>query len=199
LTGDAGGPGEAAADTGFYSSDEPGTGAGADIRHLPRGLAVMLLEPHPLRRAHNTQVWLAKAEMLLWYPIVGLAVVGLASLWRARRQSASALAFPVLMGAGSLFVTSLAEGNFGTAFRHRGEFVWVMALLAAVGLRDLWQRRRGIDNPVGVTSLVNDSGRRECQKDGAERTYHGLARPTVRLESPKRNTTARKAGYPGVT
>ena len=31
----------------------------------------------------------------------------------------------------------LSEGNLGTAFRHRGEIVWAVAILAAWGARSL--------------------------------------------------------------
>ena len=41
------------------------------------------------------------------------------------------LAFPVLAGAATLAMYGLTEGNLGTAYRHRGEFVWVVALLDA--------------------------------------------------------------------
>lgn len=149
-----------AADEGWYPTAAPAPGetpkptAGSELRHLPTGLAVMLIEPHPFRRAPNTQVWLAKAEMLLWYPLLGLAVVGLISILRTGPRAFRAAAFPVLVGGASLFVAALAEGNFGTAFRHRGEFVWVVSLLAAVGLRHVWLRRRGIHAPPGVTSVI---------------------------------------------
>lgn len=147
-----------AADEAFYPDQlAPAAeveGAGRYLTHLPVGLAVMLFEPHPFRRAHNPQMWLAKAEMVLWYPLLALAVVGLSRLLRVAGQSGRAAAFPVLVGAGSLFVAALAEGNFGTAFRHRGEFVWVVALLATVGLRSLWLRRHRLAAPAGVTNVV---------------------------------------------
>lgn len=150
-----------AADEGWYPTEPPAPGekrkpsVGAELSHLPTGLAVMLIEPHPFRRAHNTQVWLAKAEMLFWYPLLALALVGLVSIVKAGPRAFRAAAFPILVGGGSIFVAALAEGNFGTAFRHRGEFVWVVALLAAVGLRHLWLWRRGVDAPPGVTNVVS--------------------------------------------
>ena len=42
------------------------------------------------------------------------------------------------------FITmwSLVDGNFGTAFRHRGEVVWAVVVLAAVGAERLLKRRK---------------------------------------------------------
>ncbi len=64
---------------------------------------------------------------------MALALVGLLGAWQHRR----ALAFPVLAGGAILVMYGLTEGNLGTAYRHRGEFVWVVALLAAVGAERL--------------------------------------------------------------
>ena len=52
------------------------------------------------------------------------------------------LAFPVLASMGSLLVYASVEGNLGTAFRHRGELVWGVALLAALGAQTISGRRR---------------------------------------------------------
>ncbi|HVF53687.1 MAG TPA: hypothetical protein VNC78_08795 [Actinomycetota bacterium] len=112
-----------------------------DLAHLPRGLAVMLLEPTPWGGG-STQLRFARKEALVWYPIVILALVGLA----IGRRHARALAFPVLAGGGILLMYALTEGNIGTAFRHRGEFVWVVALLAAAGAAAVvraYQTRQG--------------------------------------------------------
>lgn len=109
-----------------------------DISHLPRGLSVMLLEPYPWDPNRNLRVVFAKIDTILWYPILGLALVGLAQV----KQHPRVLAFPSLLGAGLLVGYAMAEGNLGTAFRHRGELVWIVALLATFGARSLWQRHR---------------------------------------------------------
>jgi hypothetical protein len=111
---------------------------GANISHLPRGLSVMLFEPVPWRDPTSSNMNLARWEMVLWYPLLALAAIGLFN----SRKYLDALAFPILAGGGMLFVYSLAEGNIGTAFRHRGEFVWTIALLAACGGWHLYEQRR---------------------------------------------------------
>jgi hypothetical protein len=110
----------------------------AQISYLPKGVSVVALRPWPWEAADGSVgVRLARFENLLWYPLVVLAFIGLGSAWRMRR----ALAFPVLCGAAVLVMYSLTEGNLGTAFRHRGELVWALLLLATVGIARLAGRR----------------------------------------------------------
>lgn len=104
-----------------------------ELSALPKGLSVMLLEPYPWQTLHSVELRLALAENLLWWPILGLALIGLTGAWRHR----DVLAFPLLAGGSTALLYALSEGNFGTAYRHRGEFVWAAALLAGFGLRQL--------------------------------------------------------------
>lgn len=111
-------------------------GALQDLTHLPKGLEVMLIEPLPLPFSGSVSLRFARLESLVWYPILGLAIVGLIEM----RRRLSLLLFPLLAGAGVLLTYALAEGNVGTAYRHRGEFVWVVALLAGLGVQRLLSR-----------------------------------------------------------
>lgn len=117
------------------AADEMGD---AELGYLPRGIVVMLFEPLPGSIQGNDRVMLAALEHLLWYPLLLLAVVGLGSAWGVRRV----LAYPVLVAAATTVMYGLAEGNFGTAYRHRGELVWAVALLAAFGADRLWRTYR---------------------------------------------------------
>jgi len=108
------------------------------LRHLPRGLAVMLFAPFPWEEGGSVSLNVARVESIVWYPILLLAGFGIPSL----RRNISELAFPVVAGGATVIVYALTEGNIGTAYRHRGEFVWVIALLAGFGLRrirGMWQ------------------------------------------------------------
>lgn len=109
-----------------------------NLAYLPQGLSVMLLQPYPWRGSGNARLQLARAETLLWYPLLALAAVGLLGL----RRWGSLMAFPLVVGGGIATMWALVEGNFGTAYRHRGEFVWAVAVLAAGGLCVLATRRR---------------------------------------------------------
>jgi hypothetical protein len=121
----------------YDRSPEPG-GWVDDLLHLPRGLSVMLFEPVPWRSSDSLGFNLARIEGIVWYPVLLLAVTGLAPAWRHRRV----FLFPVLVGGGVLLVYALTEGNIGTAYRHRGEYVWVVALLAGAGLHNIVERRQ---------------------------------------------------------
>lgn len=118
------------------NADRSGDRNVGTLRYLPRGLSVFLLEPLPWREG-NVRVRLAKAENVVWYALLVLAVVG---AWRMLRESPGRWMFLFLFAGGITVVYSLVEGNYGTAFRHRGEIVWVVALAASVGLRWLLER-----------------------------------------------------------
>ncbi len=105
----------------------------------------MLLRPYPWTGTDNARLQLARAETLLWYPMLALAVLGLVRL----RDRARVLAFPLVVGGGTAVMWALVEGNFGTAYRHRGEFVWAVAVLAAAGLTVLAARRGRRSPDVG--------------------------------------------------
>ncbi len=107
-----------------------------DLWHLPRGASIVLLEPFPWSDIAGSKGTLAKAETVVWYPLLGLAVLG---VWCERRRL-SFLVFPLLVGGGMITVYALSEGNFGTAYRHRGEVVWVVALFAVFGASAAWGR-----------------------------------------------------------
>jgi hypothetical protein len=81
---------------------------------------------------------MARLESLVWYPLLLLAVVG---LWASRKHLRD-MTFPLLVGGGVLVVYALTEGNIGTAYRHRGEFVWVVILLAMLGANALLEKRK---------------------------------------------------------
>lgn len=117
------------------------SGAGTSIRYLPTGVTVVALRPWPWESlSASLGIRLARAETLLWYPLLLLALVGVPAIARHRRT----LAFPVIAGGAILVMYGLTEGNLGTAYRHRGEFVWVVALLAALGAERIaaWRRER---------------------------------------------------------
>lgn len=108
-----------------------------NLTYLPRGLSVMLFEPVPVPFDGSLTLRLARLESLLWYPLLAVAVVG---LFRAFRKLRVTL-YPLLAGGAIMVVYGLTEGNIGTAHRHRGEFVWVVALLVAIGIAHLLSRR----------------------------------------------------------
>ncbi|MGH9049113.1 MAG: hypothetical protein ACRDY4_05225 [Acidimicrobiia bacterium] len=112
-----------------------------DLAHFPRGLSVVLLEPFPGTSFTGGSVRLAQLELVFWYPLMLVALVGIPEAFRRRRL----LAFSIVTGGTLVVVYALSEGNFGTAFRHRGELVPPTAVLAALGAPTLvrvWRPRR---------------------------------------------------------
>lgn len=132
------------------------TGLGTELRHLVRGISVMLLEPYPWDPVRSDRLRFAKAENLVWYPVLGVACAGFAALVRHRRV----LLFPTLAAAGILVTYALAEGNFGTAYRHRGELVWVVAVAAGAGGARLGAKRapRALAGAVPCETESNAAG-----------------------------------------
>jgi hypothetical protein len=109
------------------------------LTYLPKGLAVVALRPWPWESSDGSVgLKLARVEALAWYPLVVLALLGLPGAWRRRRV----LAFPILSGGAVLVMYGLTEGNLGTAYRHRGELVWALALLATLGAERLVRHRQ---------------------------------------------------------
>jgi hypothetical protein len=112
------------------ASEESDLPSGLGVTHLPRGVSVYLLEPYPWQQSTSERLEPARWEnLLVWYPLLAVAAAGVALEIRRRRWTS----FLGLYGAGMTLVYALAEGNLGTAFRHRGEVVWVVAVFAAVG------------------------------------------------------------------
>ncbi len=115
-----------------------------ELRHLPVGLRVMLLDPMPSHLNRSTSLRYPFIEHLLWYPILVLALIGLVR----NRFPTSTLTYSLLVLLGSAAMWGAVEGNFGAAYRHRTEFAWVAILFAATGFHHLVETRtKGRPNP----------------------------------------------------
>lgn len=113
-------------------AEAPQSGLASEIAYLPKGLVTVVMRPFPWEASESESAALkfASVETIIWYPMLLLALVGLLCI----RRHLAMLAFPLLVLAGTAVMYGLTEGNLGTAYRHRGEFVWSVALLAALGL-----------------------------------------------------------------
>ena len=112
-------------------------GISGKIEHLPCGLPAVVLRPYPWETDGTTSVRLARLEALLWYPLLILSIYGLFRGWSRRRW----LGFPALYAGAIVLVYALTEGNIGTAYRHRAEAVWAVALFAALAAQTIADRR----------------------------------------------------------
>jgi hypothetical protein len=111
-----------------------------DLLYLPTGIRVMLVDPLPQHLGNNRNLILAFSEHLIWYPALLLCLLGLPSALRGSAE----LTFSSFVALGLLVMWALVEGNFGTAFRHKGEFVWAVLVFAGVGAEQLARRRSSL-------------------------------------------------------
>lgn len=124
------------------------------LAYLPRGLVAMLLRPFPWESG-SASLRFAGLESIVWYPLLALALLGLPCVYRAPKI----FLFPALVGGASLFIYAAAEGNLGSAFRHRGEFVWVVALLACAGAATLFSQRERLSSRERDQPAQDEPGR----------------------------------------
>ena len=111
-----------------------------DLMYLPTGIRVMLIDPLPNQLENNPRMILAFIEHLIWYPLLALCILGIPSV----RRGSAELVFTALIATGLVAMWALVEGNFGTAYRHRGEFVWAVIVFAGIGAERLASRRSAI-------------------------------------------------------
>ena len=109
---------------------------------VPSGLYNTMIRPifwsvsdiRSVSRSHA----LAGLEAPLW--IIGYLLAGVGVY--VFRQRVSVIAFPVLFLLAIAFSGAITHGNLGTAFRHRGQVMFALAILAAAGLQvvaDSWR------------------------------------------------------------
>ncbi len=110
------------------------------LTYLPLGLLYFLFAPFPWAIESPLQA-LTLPETLLWYALVPFTIVGLRR--GIRREHAAGL---LIMGVLAISVSSyaLVEGTFGTAYRHRSQFLPLFFVFAAQGIRWWVVRRRTI-------------------------------------------------------
>lgn len=119
------------------------------------GAVAVLLRPFLSDDTGSIALRIASVENLAWYVLYVLAAVGLVLGWRRLRP----LAYPVLVAIAILGVAFLTQANLGTAFRHRGQILWILVVPAFVGLDELRRRRderRGGRDARGV-EVVDDT------------------------------------------
>jgi hypothetical protein len=118
-----------------------------DLRALPTGLVAFTLRPFPGQHGEGLSYDLAGVEELLYYPLYLLAIVGLV----AYRRRLDVIAFPFVVVVLVTGIASEAEGNLGSAFRHRDQLLWAIVVFATLGAHDLyerWSTRRSARRPA---------------------------------------------------
>lgn len=123
----------------------------ANLKKAPGGIIAFFLRPFPWEwnGDRSLQFRAASMENLLWLVGYVLALFGLRPLWRMQPALLVFIAsYCSLIG----IVASLTQGNLGTAFRHRLQILWAVALLGSIGgehiLGRLQARRAPPDSPT---------------------------------------------------
>ncbi|MDG2428084.1 MAG: hypothetical protein P8M16_06610 [Acidimicrobiales bacterium] len=111
----------------------------ATFSALPRGLAAVMFRPFPWEADGSIGQTGAALESLAWMLLVLLSIVGIAARWRSSVE----VIFLVLLVSVFAGASAVTQGNVGTAFRHRGQILLGISVLAVAGIqhiRDRWLR-----------------------------------------------------------
>ena len=108
----------------------------ATVSQFPTGLIAVAIRPFPWESGTGLSRTAAAMESPLWSCLFLLATVGVAARWRSdpgvRLLAAVVLIFTL--------AAAVTQGNLGTAFRHRGQILFALVLLAMQGAEILWVR-----------------------------------------------------------
>jgi hypothetical protein len=128
-------------------SDAESDSVGADVSRFPQGVLDSAIRPYPWESNSGIALLLARFENIWWYLLYGLAGIGVAVSLR-RRRARAVLQLPALVIAAVLAISALTQGNLGTAFRHREQVLWALALCAGAGLQWLLTQSRWARRPA---------------------------------------------------
>ena len=127
---------------------------GSNLKRLPRGLINTLVRPYPWEfraisslsvsdgsSVAGTVSWaklFAGLESFVWVVLYLLALVG---VWGSRGKFAEMM-FPIFIIVSISLSGAIVHGNLGTAFRHRGQFLFALAILASGGVQVIGDRQK---------------------------------------------------------
>ena len=118
------------------------------LQRVPRGLFDTLVRPLPWEGRGNLEMLMAGLESILWMSIYGLTIYG---VW-SHRDRYHLLLFPSLLILSIAITGAVSHGNLGTAFRHRGQIMFALAVLATGGIQAIFEVRRQ-KRPVSAVDL----------------------------------------------
>jgi hypothetical protein len=113
----------------------------ANLAAFPQGLLAVTLLPAPWEAGMSGKRLAAGFESIVWLPLFVLAGVG---AW-IRRRDIHVVALPASLVLAVSLSSAVTQGNLGTAFRHRGQILFALAILAMAGLQatlDNWRSGR---------------------------------------------------------
>ena len=104
---------------------------GTGFKRLPEGLYNTMIRPLPWESKSKWRRLAAGLESPLWMIVYGLAGYG---AWKLRGRYKQII-FPVLIILTIGLSGAISHGNLGTAFRHRGQMFFALAVLAMGGVQ----------------------------------------------------------------
>ena len=113
----------------------------ANLAAFPKGLVAVTLRPVPWEAGMSNKRMVAGFESIMWLPLFVFAGVG---AW-IRRRDTHVVALPVGLILALTLSAAVTQGNLGTAFRHRGQILFALSILAVAGLQatlDHWRSGR---------------------------------------------------------
>ena len=121
------------------------------FQRIPGGLYDTMIRPLPWGDGRSLSRVLAGWESLLWISLYGLAAYG---LW-VHGKGHRVLIYPSLLLFSLTISGAVTHGNLGTAFRHRGQICFVLAVLAMAGVQAIVEGRR-VGRREGSIGTVSD-------------------------------------------
>ena len=121
------------------------------FQRIPGGLYDTMIRPLPGGDGRSLTQVLAGWESLLWISLYGLAAYG---LW-VHGKGHRVLIYPTLLLFSLSISGAVTHGNLGTAFRHRGQVCFVLAVMAMAGVQAIVEGRR-MKSREGSLGTVSD-------------------------------------------
>ena len=136
----------------------------ANISRVPQGLIDVTLRPFPWESTSGIALLLARVENVVWYLLYALAALG--AVVAVRRPTArNALLFPAFVTGLLVAVAAVTQGNLGTAFRHRNQILWALALGGAYGVQWLVTESRFVRDRTTAADPSAAIGASECAEE----------------------------------
>jgi hypothetical protein len=125
------------AESGFAEDVDVSTTEGA-ISAIPIGFAYLMFAPFPWQLGASLRQAISFPEVMLWWAMMPLMIIGIIYAVRHRLRSA----FPILFFSFLLTLAySIFQGNVGTAYRQRTQIQVFLFIFVAVGW-EIWREKR---------------------------------------------------------
>jgi hypothetical protein len=113
----------------------------SNLSAVPQGLSAFFLRPFIWEGGSGNLRW-AAVEGLGWVVLYLFALRSSGRMW-VQHRGLFVFGSTWLLGIGG--VASMTQGNLGTAFRHRGQILWLVVVMACVGGEQVVNRRRRLE------------------------------------------------------